>query len=74
MLYEVITGGNNAFLPVVFAIIFGAISVAEFTAAYWLEHWLNQRNAPMFMVASVLMVIGVFTSILAGQALRNNFV
>jgi len=67
--YGYTMGGNNAFLPVVFAIIFGAISVAEFTAAYWLEHWLNQRNAPMFMVASILMVIGVFTSILAGQAL-----
>ena len=62
-------GGGTGYLPIVFAVIFGAISVAEFTSAYWLEHWLISRNALLYVIATALMVVGVSTSIIAGQAL-----
>jgi hypothetical protein len=62
-------GGNHAFLPYVFALVFLAISIAEFVSTYWLGHFLQRVNATFFLIACVLMIVGVGTSILAGQAL-----
>lgn len=62
-------GGGHGLLPIVFAVIFGSISVAEFTSAYWVSHWLHTRNALLYTVAISLMLVGIGTSIIAGQAL-----
>ena len=62
-------GGNHAFLPYVFALIFLAISIAEFVMAYWLSYFLRQSNAAFFVIAILTMITGIAVSILAGQAL-----
>ncbi len=67
--YGFTMGSSSQLLSLVFAMIFGAISIAEFVSAYWLERWLSSRNAFLFLVAGVLMAVGVMTSIIAGQAL-----
>jgi hypothetical protein len=67
--YGFTMGSSSSLLSLVFAMIFGAISIAEFVSAYWLERWLSSRNAFLFLIASVLMAVGVMTSIIAGQAL-----
>ncbi len=67
--YGFAMGKGSPLLSLVFAMIFGAISIAEFVSAYWLERWLSSRNAFLFLIAGVLMAVGVMTSIIAGQAL-----
>ena len=60
---------GHPFLPVVFATIFASIAIGEFTSAYWLDHWVKTENAGLFILAAILMAVGIGTSILAGQAM-----